>query len=75
MKGIMTTLVLKNNSLGAQQFLKFARTLPYIDIIEDDKKTTDVLRMSVVETLKKTEREEDLVVCENIDDLFEKLGI
>lgn len=60
----MATLVLKNNSLEAQQFLKFARTLPYIDVIEDDKDTVDVLKVSVAETLKKAEQGEDLVICE-----------
>jgi hypothetical protein len=71
----MTTLVLKNNSLDAKQFLRFARTLPYIDIIEDNKKVADIPKISVIETLKKTECGEELVVCENADDLFKKLNI
>jgi hypothetical protein len=72
----MTTLVLKNNSPEAQQFLRFARTLPYIDIIEsDDKDTVNILKVSVAETLNKAEQGEDLIICENAEEMFKKLGI
>ena len=72
----MPTLIIRNNGLDARQFLAFAQTLPYVDVIEDvpsHKKNT--LKKSVINTLQKTERGEDLVVCKTADDMFEQLGI
>ena len=72
----MPTLIIRNNGLDARQFLAFAQTLPYVDVIEDvprHKKNT--LKKSVINTLQKAERGEDLVVCKTADDMFEQLGI
>ncbi|MDR0866275.1 MAG: hypothetical protein LBO74_15280 [Candidatus Symbiothrix sp.] len=75
MKKVMPTLVLKDNSLDALQFLQFARTLPYIDIIEDFEKAVPGFKKSVADTLKKTEQGKELVVCKNAEDMFNKLDI
>jgi len=71
----MTTLVIKDNSLRAHQFLEFARTLPYIDIVEDSKIRTQNVKKSVAATLSKSEQGKDLIACENANDMFRKLGI
>ncbi|MDR1974100.1 MAG: hypothetical protein LBQ31_05435 [Bacteroidales bacterium] len=73
----MTTLVLKNNSLAAVQFLKFARTLPYVDVIETAPNSVGnyELKDVVVDTMRKTELGEDLTICKDAEDMFNKLGI
>ena len=72
----MPTLLVRNDDLDARQFLAFAQTLPYVNVIEDipkHKKAT--LKKSVINTLRKTEQGKELVVCENIDEMFVQLGI
>ena len=71
----MTTIILKDNSSNAKQFLAFARTLPYVDIIEKPQNTTKKFKKTVSDTLKKSEQGEDLVVCRNAEDMFTQLGI
>ncbi|MDR3260974.1 MAG: hypothetical protein LBT78_03980 [Tannerella sp.] len=72
----MPTLIVKDKSSEAQQFLAFARTLPYVHIVEDaSAKNESALKASVADTLRKTERGEELVVCENAEDMFNRLGI
>jgi hypothetical protein len=71
----MPTLIVKDNSLHAQQFLAFARTLPEMDVVDDSRTPDRTLKKSVLDTLKKTERGEELIVCKNADDMFKKLGI
>lgn len=71
----MATIVLKDNSSDAKQFLAFARTLPYVDIIEKPQHTAKKLKKAVSDALKKSEQGEDLVVCRNAEDMFTQLGI
>lgn len=71
----MTTLIIKNNSSNAHQFLAFARTLPYVDIIEDTGTVKPVLKKSVAVALKESEQGKDLNVCKNADDMFTQLSI
>jgi hypothetical protein len=71
----MPTLIVKDSSIHAQQFLAFARTLPYIDFVDDVRKPARTLKKSVMDTLKKTERGKELIVCEDANDMFNKLGI
>jgi hypothetical protein len=68
----MTTLIINSREKQARQFLAFAQTLPYVEVIEPK---TDILKKSVAETLRKADHGEDLVVCQNADDMFGKLGI
>jgi hypothetical protein len=71
----MTTIVLKETNLHAKQFLEFARTLPYVDIIEESQRTVKQFKKVVSNALKKSEQGKDLVVCRNAEDMFTKLGI
>ena len=72
----MPTLIVRNDGPDARQFLAFAQTLPYVDVIEDiTKHKKSTLKKSVINTLRKTEQGEDLVVCKNVDEMFEQLGI
>jgi len=72
----MPTLLVRNDGLDARQFLAFAQTLPYVDVIEDmPNYKKDTLKKSVINTLKKTEQGKELVVCKNVDEMFEQLGI
>jgi hypothetical protein len=71
----MTTLVIKDDSLHAHQFLAFARTLPYIDIIENKEITNPCFKKSVTVALKKSEQGKNLTMCKNADDMFSQLGI
>jgi cobyric acid synthase len=71
----MTTIVLKNNSSNAKQFLAFVRTLPYVDIIENRQDTTKKFKKAVSAALKKSEEGKDLVLCRNAEDMFTRLGV
>jgi hypothetical protein len=71
----MTTLVIKDDSLHAHQFLAFARTLPYIDIIEDKEIADCHLKKSVAVALKKSEEGKNLTICKSATDMFTQLGI
>jgi hypothetical protein len=71
----MTTIILKDNNSSAQQFLAFARTLPYVDVIEAPKKPAKNFKKSVADVLKKSEQGVDLVACRDAEDLFNQLGI
>jgi hypothetical protein len=70
----MATLIVKENSLKAQQFLEFVRTLSYVNIVED-KNPAVKFKKSVANTLKKSEQGKELIECNNADDMFNKLGI
>ena len=72
----MPTLIVKNDGLSARQFLAFAQTLPYVDVIEDmPKSKKNAMKKSVINTLQKAEQGESLVACKNVDEMFEQLGI
>ena len=64
----MTTLIVKGKSAQARQFLEFARTLPCVEVVEKKQRRFK-------ETLRKSERREDLVICEDLNDMFNKLGL
>ena len=71
----MTTLLVRGNSSESQQFLEFAKTLPYIDVVEENGKPVKEVKRVVADALKKSEQGVDLTVCEDADDMFKKLGI
>jgi len=72
----MTTLVIRGNSAQSRSFLEYARTLPYVEVAEEGSEHfTHKLKPEVENAILKSEREEELVVCENVDDMFEKLGL
>ncbi len=73
----MTTLIVKDDSSDARQFLEFVRTLPYVNIVDNDKKENSMekVKKNVAKTLKKTEQKKDLIPCKDADDMFNKLGI
>jgi hypothetical protein len=73
---IMTTIALKESDLNANHFLlEFARTLPYVDIIEEPQSTVKQFKSAVSSALKKSEQGKDLLVCRNAEDMFTKLGL
>jgi len=71
----MTTLIINENSISAQQFLKFASTLPYVDVSKGNEIPEKKLKPAVSSALKKSDRGKDLIVCKDADDMFNKLGI
>jgi hypothetical protein len=71
----MTTIVLKEDNVNARQFLEFARTLPYVEIIEEPQSTAKPFKKAVSNALRKSEEGKELVTCRNIEDMFAKLGI
>ena len=71
----MVTLIIKDNSSNAQQFLEFVRTLPYVNVVEDNDKPVKKLKRVVSNVLKKSEQGKDLIICKDADDMFKKLGI
>ena len=73
MENITTILIKNDNTEDSIRFLEFARTLPYIEVI--DEQTNPQFNPSVVETLKKSENNEDLIECKDANDMFNKLGI
>ena len=71
----MTTLIINENNSSAQQFLKFARTLPYVDVINSNEVPEKKLKPMVSNALKKSEQGKNLILCKDADDMFGKLGI
>jgi len=71
----MATLIINENNASAQQFLKFAGTLPYVNIVDKHDIPVKKLKHVVANALKKSEQGKDLIMCNNADDMFEKLGI
>ena len=71
----MTTLIINENSSSAQQFLKFARTLPYVNVFDSRETPEKKLKPAVANVLKKSEQGKNLIVCKDADDMFKKLGI
>ena len=68
---MLATLIIKNDSAQSRNFLAHARTLPYVDVVEERRR----FKPEVEEALRKSEQGEDLVACENLDDMFAKLGL
>ncbi|MCL2039404.1 MAG: hypothetical protein FWG85_03130 [Bacteroidetes bacterium] len=69
----MTTILIKDNNVNAKQFLEFARTLPYVEIVNEH--SIPKYNAAVTETLIKSEIGEDLIECKDANDFFNKLGI
>jgi hypothetical protein len=70
----MATLIINDNNSKAQQFLKFVRTLPYVDIVEENDMPVKKVKRMVSKALKKSEQGKDLIICKDADDMFRKLG-
>ena len=71
----MTTLTIKSNDAQARQFIRYARTLPFVKV---EKKMPDSiydLKPEVRDALLASERGEDLIRCETLEEMFEQLGI
>jgi len=71
----MATLIINENNTSAQQFMKFVRTLPYVDIVEESDIPVKKIKPVVANVLKKSEQGKDLIICKDADDMFKKLGI
>lgn len=71
----MATLIINENNSNAQQFLKFAGTLPYVEIVEKSEVSVKKIKRAVSNTLKESEQGKDLIICKDADDMFRKLGI
>ena len=71
----MTTLIIRDNSLNAQRFLEFVRTLPFVDIVEQNDSPIKKVKPVVARALKKSEHGKELIICKDADDMFKKLGI
>jgi len=71
----MTTLIIRDHSSNSRQFLEFVRTLPYVDIVEENGKPINKLKQVVSKTLRKSEQGKDLIKCKDAQDMFKKLGI
>jgi hypothetical protein len=70
----MATLIVKGNNATARRFLEFARTLPYVEIIEGNDKPVKKLKPEVEASIKMSMRGEGLTECSDVDDMFKKLG-
>ena len=71
----MTTLIVKGRSSQSQQFLAYAKTLPYVDVLEENGQRMKRFKPEVEKALLKSECGEELTRCENIDEMFKQLGI
>jgi hypothetical protein len=71
----MTTLIVKDDSITSRQFLEYARTLPYIEVVEKIDQSDKTLKPSVAKALRKSANGEGLVECKDADDMFQKLGL
>jgi len=71
----MTTLFVRENGSESKYFLEFVRTLPYIDIVEENGVPVKKVKRTVADALRKSELGDELTVCEDADDMFKKLGI
>ena len=71
----MTTLIVRGRSAQSQQFLAYAKTLPYVDVLEDNNRKVKRFKPEVEDVLLKSEHGEDLIKCENLDEMFIQLGI
>jgi len=67
----MTTLQVKSNSVQSRKFLEYASTLPYVTVVEEQRR----FKPEVEKSLRESERGEGLTYCEDVDDLFNKLGL
>ena len=61
--------------MQSRQFLAFVRTLPYIDIVEENDTRTRKFKPAVERSLKKSVRGEDLVACKDAEDMFKQWGL
>ena len=71
----MTTLIIRKDNAQSRHFLAYARTLPYIDVVEEGKVPEKKLKPSVVRSIKRSMRGKDLIACENAEEMFRQLGI
>jgi len=71
----MTTLVVRRNNIHSRKFLEYARSLPYVDVVENDKNSIRKFKPEVQEALKASERGDGLVEYGSVDEMFNQLGI
>ena len=72
----MTTLTIRSNDAQARQFVKFAQTLPFVEV--EEKKVPDSIydfKPEVRDDLLDSERGEGLIRYGSLDEMFRKLGI
>ena len=69
----MTTLVIKRNNIHSRKFLEYARSLPYIDVVENDKNSIRKFKPKVQNALLASERGEGLIEYGSVDEMFEHL--
>ena len=68
----MTTLVIRKNNIHSRKFLEYARSLPYVDVVEEKQRR---FKPEVEESLQKSLRGEDLVRCKDAEDMFKQWGL
>jgi PII-like signaling protein len=71
----MTTLVIKGNNIHSRKFLEYARSLPYIDVVDNNKNSIRKFKPEVQEALLASERGEGLTEYGSVDEMFKQLGI
>ena len=71
----MTTLIIRRNNIHSRKFLEYARSLPYIDIVENDKNSIRKFKPEVQKALLASEQGEGLIEYGSVDEMFKQLGI
>jgi len=72
---MMTTLIIKRDTTQSRQFLAFARTLSFVDIVEKNDTSAKKFKPAVERSLKKSVRGKDLVECTDAEDMFRQWGL
>jgi len=67
----MTTLIIKNNNVHARHFIEYARSLPYVEVVEAE---TRRFKPEVEKALRDSKKGVGLVRCEDAQDMFKRLG-
>ena len=76
----MTTLTVNTNSAEALTFLDFARTLPFVNVENEDecpicKNANYRLRPEVERSIRRSMQGIDVVACDSMEEMFKDLGI
>ena len=71
----MTTLVIRRDNIHSRKFLEYARSLPYVDVVENKKDSIRKFKPEVQEALLASEQGEGLVEYGSVDEMFKQLGI
>ena len=71
----MTTLMVRDRGSEAKQFLNYARTLPFVDVLDEKSdKPEKKLKPSVEAGIRKSMRGEGLTYHDSVDDMLKSMG-